>query len=105
VDDDEVGVLDEQARVFGGVEDGGAEIRVGGVVGLQTFIAMVVQQVLEAPRACGLESGDGVALGRQFAQGPAQEMGVAVVPAALQRMREVGDPHAATASAVGSSVR
>ena len=55
---------------------------------------MIGEQVLQAPGRLRLEHPDVVAAPHQLAQHAAQEVGVAVVPARLQRMGEIDDLHA-----------
>ena len=81
--------LDVRLRAVGGpaqVGEGGAERR-------QAVLAMVGGEVGRAPAVPGL-AGDHVPVAlRHLAQHAAQEVGVAVVPAAPQGVGEIDQPH------------
>ena len=112
VDDDEVGIGQGQVELQRVLVGARAKLRIGFAVRRETGLAVIVQEVLEAPRMARLVRLDLVPLGDQLAQHAAQEMGVAVVPAGAQGMGEIDDPHAmafscglACASAATSSGR
>jgi hypothetical protein len=63
---------------------------------------MILEQIGKAPGPFGLIGLNVVAARNQLAQHAADEMGVAVVPARTQRMREIDDPHAAPANLIGT---
>jgi hypothetical protein len=65
---------------------------------------MILEEVREAPRALGLIGDHLVPQRDQLAQDAAKDVRVAVVPAAPERMGEIGDPHAATFKEAGASV-
>ena len=73
--------------------------------GAQPRLPMIRQQVVEAPRPFRLKRDHFVATGLKLPQHPAEEMGVSVVPAALQRVGEVDDPHAAALRCCSSRLR
>jgi hypothetical protein len=80
----------------------GGELRISLIEGLQARLAMIGEQILQAPRLLGLERDDLMAARLQFAKHAAQKVRVAVVPAALQRMGEIADLHAAALACVGA---
>jgi hypothetical protein len=99
VDEDEVGAVERLAEVGGGARVGlGREAGVGPPPAEEPGLAVVADEVLAAPAGRGLERPDLVAAGQQLARDAAQEVGVAVVPAGLERVAEQDDPHAAAAT-------
>jgi len=64
---------------------------------------MILQQIGQAPRSARLIGSYMVTPSGKLAEDAAQEMRIAVVPAGAQRMREVGDLHAAPANSIGTS--
>ncbi len=95
MDDHQVGVFADLGGGLGIAVGGGRQLRIGPTPGLQARLAMVLQQVLEAPGALRLVGLDRMPKGDQLAQHASQEVGVAMVPARGQRMSEIGDLHAA----------
>ncbi len=102
-------VDDDQVRLCAsGLGDGrriaiarGVELGIGLAPGLEPRLAVIAQEVLQAPRVLGLIDGHLVASAHELAQHAPLEVGVAVVPAGRQGVGEVADPHAA-ASVMGS---
>ena len=68
-------------------------------------VAIVGEQVFEAPCAGGFVDADVMPACDQLRQHAAQEVGVAVVPARAQGMREGDDPHASPPARRGGSAR
>ena len=64
-------------------------------VGVEAGLAVVVEQILQAPRSRLLVGGDLVTAMHELSQYTSQKVGIAMIPAREQRMREVNDPHAA----------
>jgi hypothetical protein len=94
VHDHDVGVRQGQVELEKILVGARAQLRIGVVIGLKARLAMILDEVLDAPRIDRLVGDDLVALGDQLAQDSTQEVRVAVVPAGSQRMREIDKPHA-----------
>ena len=95
VDDDELGIADQNFCLgIGGVAFR-RKLRIRGAKGVEPGVPVIGAKVRQAPIAYGLQRADIMPARHQLAQHAAQEMRVAVVPARQQGMREIDDLHAA----------
>ena len=95
VDDDDFGAVRHRLEIVAGAVDRRAQLRISLPPRLQPLLAMILEEVGEAPGALRLIGPDLMPLRDQLAKHSAQEVGVAMVPAGLQAMGEIDEPHAA----------
>jgi hypothetical protein len=101
VGQDRVGAVQRGVEVERGVENGRGQVRVRSQGGGEARLAVIAQEVLDAPGAVRLVGRDPVAGRGQLPQHAAQEMGVAVVPAGAEGVGEDDDLHARASWKVG----
>jgi hypothetical protein len=94
--DDHIGPVERGLHLREAGEGAGGQLGIVRVEGVEPCLAVVAQQVLQAPGSLGFEGEHLMPAMHQVPQHAAQEMRVAMVPAGGQRMGEVDELHAAT---------
>ena len=95
MDDHDIRISNQFSKIGVRSECRGGKLGIQIMIGLQTSLSMIPQQIREAPCALGLIGDNVVPAMDQFSQDAPQKMGVAVIPAGCKSMREIDDLHAA----------
>ena len=103
VNDHQIGIGSQFGRIGILAIDRGRETRIAFAPRSETFVAVIAKQILQAPRALRFKGFHRVPAHRQLVEQSTQEMRIAVIPARLQRMGEIGDLHAATSWAASAA--
>ena len=99
VDNHQISVVNQGGQIDALAVFNRGKLGICRAIGVETRLAMIAQELREAPTPLRLVGDDLMPRVDQLAQHAAQEMRVAVIPARSERMGEIADLHAALSQA------